>query len=421
MWWIVGVVIGGGCDRGGQGEPVDIVPTGPECTPEITVPGPLGELLGRGPEAHTQTFGPEPEPYAVRYGWPGSDPSTAASFLWRTGTDTLATVVEYGIGESLTERVEGQSFRFGGDPGGEGLYRIHEVKLCGGLQPATTYSYRVGGGDHFSPIYQFTTAPEPGPGQSVRVAIAGDSRGAYETWGTLVQLMEQHEPDFYVFSGDMVEFGTLQEEWDSWFAAAGDVLARKALVPAHGNHEFLSANYFAQFSLPNNEQWFSVRYGDLQLLSLNDTVQDEADRTVHQVEFQRGVLSASDAGYTLVTHHQSAFATCTRHGSDERLRGSWVPVWDEFGVDVVVAGHNHIYERSVPIRGGAEVGIEAGTTYLVTGGAGAPLYDEWEDDWFSNVVDPVEHYIIADFGPTGAEFVVRDLVGNVIDSFTIPR
>lgn len=420
-WWIVGVLVGAGCGRAPEVDPVGGAAQGPQCTTEITVPGPLGGLLSRAPEAHAATFGPEPTPYAIRYGWPSSDPSTAASFLWRTDTDTLATVVEYGIGDALTERVEGMSFRFGGEPDGPGLYRIHEVKLCAGLQPGTTYSYRVGGGDHFSPIHQFTTAPAPGPGQSVRVAIAGDSRGAYETWGTLVQLMEQHDPDFYVFSGDMVEFGTVQAEWDSWFAAAGDVLARKALVPAHGNHEFLAASYFAQFSLPNNEQWFSVRYGDLQLLSLNDTVSAEADRTVRQVEFQREVLAGSDAGYTLVTHHQSAYSACDRHGSSELVREAWVPVWDEFEVDIVTAGHNHVYERSVPIRGGAPVEPGAGTTYLVTGGAGAPLYDEWAEAWFAAVGEATEHYVIADFGPTEAVFVVRDLVGNVIDTFTIPR
>ena len=62
-----------------------------------------------------------------------------------------------------------------------------------------------------------------------------------------------------------------------------------------------------------------------------------------------------------------------------------------------------------------------GTVYLVAGGAGAPLYTESEDNWFGHIANPVEHFIIADFGPHGIDFVVRDLSENVIDEFTVPR
>jgi len=217
----------------------------------------------------------------------------------------------------------------------------------------------------------------------------------------------------------MVELGTNQSEWDAWFEATGDQLARRALIPAHGNHEFLALHYFAQWSLPNNEQWFNVRYGNLQVVVTNDTVSSRESIETVQPAYMDSVFSASDARWKMVVHHRPAYSTCTRHGSADDLREAWSPVFERTGVDLVVAGHNHLYERSVPIRGDQEVGAGEGPIYLVSGGAGAELYEESEDNWFGVVADPVVHYVIGDFGPDGAEFVVRDLAGNVVDRFSL--
>ena len=171
------------------------------------------------------------------------------------------------------ERVEGYTFGYGGSELGEGPYRIHEVRLCD-RRTGNGLHHRVGGEGGWSEPFTFTTPGAPGSFDTYRVAMAGDSRGAYDTRAQVVTAMDAHEPDLYIFSGDMVELGAVQSEWDSWFSASGDVFARKPLVPAHGNHEFLAVNYFAQFGAPGNEEWFAVEYGDMLLFSLNDTVRD---------------------------------------------------------------------------------------------------------------------------------------------------
>jgi 3',5'-cyclic AMP phosphodiesterase CpdA len=232
--------------------------------------------------------------------------------------------------------------------------------------------------------------------------------------------MEAAQPDLYLFSGDMVELGAFQDEWDAWFTASGDVFARKLLVPAHGNHEFLAQNYFAQLGLPGNEQWFAVEYGDMLIMSLNDTVSNPEDIQTLQVRFLEEELAATSARWKTAVHHQPAYSTCTRHGSDEVLRGDWEPVFEELGVDVVIAGHNHIYERSVPIREGVERPLGQGTLYLVSGGAGASLYQESEADWFNQVANPVEHYMIAEFSAEGVATTVYDSNDTVIDTFFLP-
>jgi hypothetical protein len=390
----------------------------PTCSEEITSPlGPTG-VPGAAPQAHAETYGAEPAPFQVRYQWPTSRPDVSAGFLWRTDTDTLATVVEWGEGTELTERTEGMSLIFGDSNDFDG-FRIHEVRLCGKLTPATTYSYRVGGDEAWSDTYTFTTPGAPDSFDTVTIGIVGDSRGAYTTWASLLESMEAFDPDLYMFSGDMVEFGVVQAEWDSWFEAAGDLWATKVLVPAHGNHEFLARNYFAQFALPGNEEWFSLDYGPLHLVSLNDTVRNTNDIYTFQTNFLATDLVAHDRPWTFVQHHQPIYSACTRHGSQESLREAWGPEFDAGDVDVVVAGHNHIYERSVRIT--AEQEAADGTTYLVAGGGGAPLYEESDDTWFNLVANPIEHYIIAEITGNTATFTVRDLDDNVLDTFTLTK
>jgi len=397
------------------------------CDPAVTIPwgtsGSSSDPIAADPGS--AVFGTDtPDPYAVHLGFPSRDMSHSVSMLWRTDVDTLASQVQLGLAKGFPDNastVDGSTFLYGGGETGTGIYRMHELRLCDALQPATTYSYRVGGEGHWSDSYSFTTPGEAGTMSSFRVAIAGDSRGSASTWGDLVAAMETHAPDLYVFSGDMVQLGASQPEWDEWFAAAGDLMARKPLLAAHGNHEFLAQNYFAQFGFPGNEEWYGVDYGDLLLVSLNDTVRSEYDIDTTEQQFLAGELTATTRPWRVVTHHQPEYSASSAHGSDEVVRAAWGGTIDAGGVQLVLNGHNHLYERTVPIKDGQEVASGEGTVYVVSGGAGAPLYSGMDDNWFDAVSNSTHNYVIADFGPKEVQVVAYDLDGNVLDDFTVPR
>jgi hypothetical protein len=386
-------------------------PIGDECDPVITVPGDEAAAV----DAHAEVYGAEPLPREVRLGLPSNDPSRGVGFLWRTSADTLATVVEIGTedGEPV-KRIEGVSYLL--DEGGP---RIHEVRLCDGLVPGHAYRYRVGGDGGFSPFHTFRTPGEPGAFDTFRVGFLGDSRGAYEQWSQLVHLLDAQDPDLIVFTGDAVESGTNQAEWDAWFRGLGDIPARVPIVFAHGNHEYLSQRYFAQVMLPGNEQWFTVKFGSLHLVVLNDTVDWGSDDLVVQADYiDRSFAEAAPGAIGAAAHHQGMYATCTTHRSNTSLRDLWVPRYDAHGVRLVFNGHNHLYERSVPIRHGVEVPPAAGATYITSGGAGGPLYPNFDPtEWFAHTAVAKHHYGVADFGPDGIHVVVRDPAGNVIDVF----
>ncbi len=404
-----------------NGDPTPTPSGDPSCSLTIVAPPAVNpDQEFPAAQEHEEIFGSGPEPWQIHLSWPGRDTSRSVAFLWRTDTDTLATQVELTAENEAPQILTGGSFTWGGPESMN--YRMHEVKVCGGLTPGTVYSYRVGGEGHWSEEFQFTTPLAPRSFDHVRMAFAGDSRGAYGVWGTILDAMLTHAPDVIAFNGDMVEAGSNQGEWDSWFQAGERDLAAQVLVPTLGNHEFLSRNYFAAFSLPGNEEWFSVDYGNVQILSLNDmTTREPTDISVAEATFIEQELAASDATWKVAIHHWSPYSACTTHRSNMNVREAWPAIFDRHDLDLSVGGHNHIYERSVPIRDGVQVASGEGTVYLTTGGAGAPLYFNSDEQWFNEVANPIVHYIIVDFGPSEAQFVVRDLDGNIIDEFTIEK
>ena len=419
IWWLMLV----GCtspaeDSGDTDTPAER-PYMEVCDAEM--PLPVGNTGGEAaaPEPHAVTFGTErPDPYFVHLGFPDGDPSRSMAMVWRTDVDTLASQVQWGVGDALDNTTDGASVLYGADDDDPGT-RVHEARLCGTLTPGTTYSYRVGGEGHWSETYQFSTPAAPGTFHDFRIGVLGDSRSGADVLSAAMAQLDAQSPDFIVYTGDMVEAGYKQEQWDEWFEATGDVLARIPLVPVHGNHEYLAVNYLAQFVMPGSEEWFTLRYGDLTLVGLNDTTTD--DRVIEQADFLDEVLTGAGSDWTMLAHHRSMYATCARHGSATNVRATWGPAIEAHRMPLVVAGHNHVYERSKPVLGGQAVGADVGTTHIVAGGAGAPLYDEFVEEWFGEVATAVTHTMIIDVSQSQLDAEVRDLEGNVIDSFVIPR
>ncbi len=408
-----------------------------QCSESYVIPGPFGSVLDGSVQPHQAVFGGAqsvlrggdvvsevgPTPSQVHLGWPGEDTSTSIAFVWNTDAGTLASQVQIGRGAdldpaALTTTLDGVTYRYGGSTGDE--YRVHELKLCGRLLPATVYSYRVGGEGHWSKVYTFTTPGAPDSFTSFRAVFLGDSRGSYEKWGEVVAMAAAESPDLFVFSGDAVELGSNQWEWLSWWDATGDVFAERVIVPAHGNHESLVTNYFAQISMPGAEHWFTLRYGSLALVVLNDTSPNyPTDIAFDQVTFMEEHLD-TDALWTAAVHHKTAYTVSTSHDADSEVFAAWPPAFDGLGLDFVLAGHNHLYERSKPLRDNLVVGEGEGTVYVVSGGAGAELYTGIGDAPFKEVAEAVHHYVVVDFDESGAQFTVKSLDGDAVDSFELP-
>ncbi|GDX82891.1 hypothetical protein LBMAG42_47020 [Deltaproteobacteria bacterium] len=357
------------------------------------------------------SYGMESAPYHVRYSWSG-DPAAEATLLWRTDDDTTASRVEYGESSELGSLATGGSFTLLTGGG-----RIHEVRLCG-LKADTTYTYRVGGEEHWSEAYSFTTAPPAGTDVPVIIGLAGDARDNQATWGELLDSMAERGPDFVVFSGDAVDFGGNMDEWGAWLDAGQGFMESHAMVMIHGNHEFYAQNFFGLVAQPGDEKTFSLDYGPLHLSVLDDST-TALDREA-LAGWLDADLSASAAPWKVVSHHMPAYSSCTTHGSDEELQALWPPVEDKHAVQLDITGHNHNYERSVPLRAGLETAPGKGTVYVVSAGAGADLYTNDMANPFTAVASPTQHYVLITIDGSSSHVEAIDLAGNVLDSFDVP-
>ncbi len=326
------------------------------------------------------SIGTDPTPRLVHLGFVG-DPRTSMVVQWRTADEeTRAGVVRFGVGANLTEdqlttTVEGLEFRYHAT--GTQLFRQHQAHMCG-LTAGTTYSYQVGSEGHFSPIYTFHTAPDitAEPDNESVFGVIGDSRDGYDVWGQLAGILEARKPDLILFTGDAVTIGLTQPEWEEFFGRAESLLATTPMSFAHGNHEVNATPFFSQVALPGNQENFGFDWGYAHVTVANDTPEDLPAISGSTKDAIRADFQASqNATWKLFMHHQPMWSSATAHGSSMLLQMNWMPLVDEFHIDLVLNGHDHDFEISKPMfQGAVAASNAAGTVYAVVGGAGAELY-----------------------------------------------
>jgi predicted phosphodiesterase len=351
------------------------------------------------PRLAPDVLGPDPAPRHVHLGIPG-DPRTSIAITWRTRDDqTLATSVRFAAGDGLPPGALTQmhrGFTFAYDAGGGELPRIHEAHLCG-LVPDTVYSYQVGsavdGAETWSPVYSFRTAPDVAvsPDAEVRFAVVGDTRGGYDVWAQLVALLAARHPDLVLFTGDVVNNGLEQREWEPFFDRAEPLFARVPVVVANGNHDVTSIHFFSQLAQKGDEENFGIDYGWAHVSVVNDTplVSGDLENRIRPV-LAADLAASADARWKLAMHHRAVFSAGGTHGPDLPVQRAFMPLYDQYDVDLVLNGHEHDFEITKPMVWDAAhaVGVVApsaavGTVFEVQGGGGAPLHANGQRYWTS--------------------------------------
>jgi 3',5'-cyclic AMP phosphodiesterase CpdA len=243
------------------------------------------------------------------------------------------------------------------------------------------------------------------------VVIYGDSRTGHDVHRWLMEGMASLAPTAVFHTGDLVEDGTIQENWDIFNNIASQLPAATPIYPALGNHEKESALYFENFDLPGNERWYRVDDIENFHFIVLDTESNLAAGST-QYQWLADNLSAGIPAedYTLVVFHYPLFST-GYHGSDEKgVAGDLVPLFEEYGVDAVFNGHDHDYERSTV----------NGVRYIVTGGGGGPLRGQYSSSEYSDLFASVYHFCVLYFDDVGDLTVdVWDQKVNLIDRFVI--
>jgi hypothetical protein len=120
-----------------------------------------------------------------------------------------------------------------------------------------------------------------------------------------------------------------------------------------------------------------------------------------------------------VFFHHPPYGSGIHHGSDLKARGVLTPLFRRHGVDVVFAGHHHMYERSYPIDSAFEPRSNP-VTYVVTGGGGGPLHKTAPNVW-TVMTDRINHFCVVDIDGSKMDFEAYDIDRKKIDEFSIKK
>jgi predicted phosphodiesterase len=311
---------------------------------------------------------------------------------------------------------------------------LHTI-LVQGLAPATRYPFtvRVHGAPRYGAI---TTAPADASGAPFRFLAFGDNRTDDAAHAAVVRAMVSAASDFVVHTGDMVDNGASPSQWQTFFDVEAPLTRERPLFSCVGNHELVDGagaeyvRYFGSAELPGEvvapaaaivgvpltsaataapslEQLRGTfRWSNARFFLLNGMVQYGSGPSRAWLE---RVLADADQEPGLVWRiavvHHGPWSSGP-HGDNALLHDAKIPqLLRAHGVDLVLSGHDHLYER----------GFAEGLAYIVTGGGGAPVYRVKKAEPTSRRFESVRHFVeVAVSGPALQLATIRS-DGSVVE------
>ena len=327
-----------------------------------------------------------PEPKLLRGPYLQVATSNSIVIRWRTDAAERG-VVRYGTKrDSLVNTVENSK-----------ITTEHIITLTG-LQPRTRYYYSIGGLTHTLQADSntfFVTLPVPGTVGKYRIGAFGDcgnnSVNQKNIRDQFVRYLGNHNMDSWILLGDNAyESGTDAEYQKNFFEVyQKEFLSKYPLFPAPGNHDYRDIDkyrglsqlgqevaYYKNFSMPVNGEaggvpsrspaYYSFDVGNVHFLSLDSYGKEDSayrmfDTLSPQVQWIKKDLEANINKTWVVAYWHHPPYTMGSHNSDReteliKIRENFIQILERYGVDLILCGHSHSYERTKLIKGhyGAE-------------------------------------------------------------------
>lgn len=209
-----------------------------------------------------------------------------------------------------------------------------------------------------SPAQTLTLPLKP---KSVRFAVIGDSgTGEKAQYAVGAQMDKFHSLfpfDFVIMLGDNI-YGSkgaaaFKRKFEDPYKALLDSGVK--FYASLGNHDDPNERFYKPFNM-DGKRYYSFKHGDAQFLALDSNYMDD-----EQLSWIGQQLSGSHAAWKLCFFHHPLYSHARYHGADADLRARLEPVLGKNGVNVVLSGHEHVYERIKP---------QAGIYYFVLGSTG---------------------------------------------------
>ncbi|MES2777206.1 MAG: PKD domain-containing protein [Bacteroidota bacterium] len=276
----------------------------------------------------------------------------------------------------------------------------HEVRITG-LTPDTKYYYSFGSSTasiQSAASNYFMTAPPASATRKIRIAAYGDcgrNSNGFQS-GTLSSYLSQtgsNPAEIMLLLGDNAyDAGTDAEYTSNFFNAySSSILKNHVLFPSPGNHDYANNStrqndhnvpYYNIFTMPtaaecggtasNTEAFYSYNWGNIHFLSLDSYGRENNATRLYdtlgaQVTWIKNDLNANTSKWTIAYWHHPPY-TMGSHNSDSEtelvnMRQNFIRILERYGVDMIICGHSHDYERSYLLKNhfGNEASFSVGT------------------------------------------------------------
>lgn len=322
---------------------------------------------------------------------PAENPSRGIRLSWRTSPHIKNGEVRYwkssnSLEEPSTSLISRADLTVLESPELRSDSVIHRFSAAlNDLEPATGYQYQVGDSSTgaWSEIRNFMTAPEQP--NKFSFVFFGDTQASPVDFGHLLEEIDSRyaDTDLYLIAGDLVEDGEWRYMWDSFADSTTGIFSKKMVAPTLGNHDYGSHNgagakYFSSyFNVPSNGspgilkgRNYSFNYENVCFIIL-----DSNDNITRQAEWlERKLIDNSQAQFRIVMFHHPPYHP-RRNRDDSEIQRFWLPLFDAYGVDLVLNGHDHSYLRTKKMAGHLPVPPGEDGVIYVTATACEKFYD----------------------------------------------
>ena len=249
---------------------------------------------------------------------------------------------------------------------------------------------------------------------SVRFGAIGDtgtgSAKQSELGETMARYHAMYPFEFVVMMGDNIYGSEKASDYEKKFETPyRKLLDQKVKFYASlGNHDLALQVNYEHFNM-NGKEYYRFKKGNVAFYALNSNYMDKK-----QVEWLESELAKDPSDWKVCFFHHAPYSSAKSHGSDKQLREVVEPIFTKHNVNVVLTGHDHVYERIKP---------QKGIYYFVTGAGGklrsgdidraSPLTDK--------AYDRDMHFMLFEVVDDQMYFQVISRTGETIDSGVMAR
>jgi hypothetical protein len=254
------------------------------------------------------------------------------------------------------------------------------------------------------------TTPENTPvPQEIRFAVIGDYGSGKEAESDVAALVKSWNPEIIITTGDNNypdgKWATIDRNIGQFFhefiapyqGNYGDGAQENRFFPSLGNHDWHipgAAAYMEYFTLPGNERYYDLIWGPVHFFALDSDSRepDGVGRSSQQATWFQSRIAASTSPWKIVFFHHAPYSS-GMHGPVDWMQWPYA----EWGADIVLAGHDHTYERI----------LRDGIVYFVNGLGGKSRYDfygeiegsqvRYNDDYGAMLVEADEDMVLLKF------------------------